>query len=89
MLDDLFDLYDFLIKKERTLNDTLQMVSSVKGNHFLEEIIIRTEKLIVKSLGGQDVHWHKINQFNDAFFQYRHDFIKKDQLLSIMKKTIG
>lgn len=88
MIEDLLDLYDFLIKKERTMNDALQIVSSVKGNQFLEELIIRTEKLIVKSLGGENVHWIEINQFNDAFFQYRQGFIKKEQLISIIKKTI-
>ena len=89
MIDELFGLYDLLIKKEQTMNETLQMVSSVKGNQFLEEVIIRTEKLIVKSFGGEEAHWIEINQFNDAFFQYRHNFIKKEQLISIIKKTIG
>ncbi|MDI7741940.1 hypothetical protein QMK38_07985 [Lysinibacillus fusiformis] len=88
MIEDLFDLYDILIKKEQRINNTLQIVSSVKGNQFLEEIIIRTEKLIVKSLGGQEGHWLEINQFNDAFFQYRNNFIKKEQLISIINKTI-
>ncbi|KGR77432.1 hypothetical protein [Ureibacillus sinduriensis] len=89
MIDDLLDLYNLLIKRERTMNDALQIVSSVKGNQFLEELIIRTEKLIVKSLGGSDVHWIEINQFSDAFFQYRQGFINKEQLISIIKKTIG
>ncbi|QCR32016.1 hypothetical protein [Lysinibacillus sp. SGAir0095] len=89
MIEDLFELYDLLIKKERTMNDTLQIVSSVKGNQFLEEIIIRTEKLIVKSFGGQEVHWLEINQFTDAFFQYRQSFITKERLISIIKKIIG
>ncbi|MFC7684893.1 hypothetical protein [Ureibacillus sp. GCM10028918] len=88
MIEDLLDLYDFLIKKERKMNNALQIVSSLKGNQFLEELIIRTEKLIVKSLGGENVHWIEINQFNDAFFQYRQGFIKKEQLISIIKKTI-
>ena len=88
MLEDLLELYDLLIKKERNLNETLHIVSSLKGNQFLGEIIIRTEKLIIKSLGGRDIHWNQINQFHDAFFQYRNDFITKEQLISIINKTI-
>ncbi|MDN4493488.1 hypothetical protein [Ureibacillus aquaedulcis] len=88
MTEDLLELYDILIRKERKMNDALQIVSSLKGNQFLGELIIRTEKLIIRSLGGENEHWIEINQFNDAFFQYRQGFIKKEQLISIIKKTI-
>lgn len=89
MLEELFDLYNLLIKKERVMNDTLNMISSIKGNHFLEELILKTEKLIVMSLGGQEVHWRAINQFSDAFFQYRQNFISQEQLIDIIQKTIN
>ncbi|RHW30556.1 hypothetical protein D1B33_18240 [Lysinibacillus yapensis] len=89
MLEELFDLYNILIKKEQVMNNTLNILSSLRGNQFLEELILRTEKLIVMSLGGQDVHWRAINQFSDAFFQYRQGFISQDQLIDIIKKTIN
>ena len=87
MLEDLFELYDCLNKKDDEIVKVLKILGASDFPYYLGEECVTVEKVIVKALGGTEGNWAYLLD-NGVFYQYRENELSKPELVAKIKHVI-